>query len=75
MMKKYKYKSTPWIILYVIEKPNGDVFNRYWQLCDDTPKEQVLEIAEKRKPANVLKTYVYKAKLVAIDDDDMWEKW
>lgn len=75
MMKKYKYKSTSWIIQYIMEKPNGDVFERYWQLCDDTPKEQVLAIAEKHKPANTLKTYVYKAKLVAIDDDDMWEKW
>jgi len=75
MFKKSKWSSNPWIIMYVVEKSNGDVFDRYWQLEDDTPKKQVLAIAEKHKPTNTLKTYVYKAKLIAIDDDDMWERW
>ena len=75
MFKKSKWSSNPWIIMYVVEKSNGDVFDRYWQIEGDTPKKQVLAIAEKHKPTNILKTYVYKAKLIAIDDDDMWKKW
>lgn len=75
MFKKSKWSSNPWIIRYTIEKTNGDVFDRYWQLEDCTPKKKVLEIAEKHKPTNTLKTCVFKAKLVMIDDDDMWERW
>ena len=75
MMRKNKYKEKSWIVLYVVEKPNGDVVDKFQYFCEEDSKEEVLKIAEKQQPAGTLKIYVYKAQLIAIDDDNVWEKW
>ena len=50
MMRKNKYKEKPWIVLYVVEKPNGDVVDKFQYFCEEDSKEEVLKIAKNNNP-------------------------